>query len=353
MKIGIITFINTLNFGASLQAYALQEVLKKYGNDAEVIQYTNNLIEEKENNSKKKNIKSIYKEIIMGKGLRNKAKSFESFEHQNINFGMKLNDSTKQDVNNNYDMFITGSDQVWNPEITKFDWTYFLDFVTDKEKKVSYAPSFGITKFPENEKETAKKYLQEFKAVSVREEAGREIIKGISNQNAEVVVDPTLLLNKEEWESKIKFKPDLKHYILVYLPHNKKLAFNFVNKLKKKTGLPVVYLSISPKIQMGVKTIYDASPDEFLGWIKNADYVVTGSFHGTAFSINLNKQFFYESNNKSSRVGNLVKITGTEDRNITNPNIIDKTIDYSIVNEKLNNERQKSLEWLKEAITKK
>lgn len=350
MKIGIISFTNTLNYGASLQAYAMQELLRKNDNNVEIIKYTSDIIEAKEKNIKKNNIKSLYKEIIMGRGIRNKSEKFETFENKRICFGMELNEDTKKEVNNNYDLFITGSDQVWNPQITNYDWTYFLNFVNDKEKKISYAPSFGKGSFSDREKEKAKNYLQEFKAVSVREVAGKKLIKKISNIDAEVVLDPTLLLNKVDWESRIKFKPNIDHYILVYLPHNKKKVFNFVKKLKRKTGLPIIYLSISPRIQFGVKTIYDASPDEFLGWINNADYVVTGSFHGTAFSINLNKQFFYEPTGEGSRIDNLVKITGTEERSIYNENVINERIDYAIIEERLNKERKKSIKWIKKAI---
>lgn len=128
------------------------------------------------------------------------------------------------------------------------------------------------------------------------------------------------------------------------------MVFDFVKKLKKKTGLPVVYLSISPKIQPGVKTIYNASPDEFLGWMKNADYVVTGSFHGTAFSLNLEKQFFYEPSGEGSRIDNIVKLTGTDERSILNVKAIDEIIDYEIVRKKLDKERNESKMWLKNAI---
>lgn len=348
MKIGIITFINTINFGALLQAYALQEVLSGFGNDVEVIRYINKNIEEKEKNNGKITLKKIYKKIIMGKATKRKEEKFKAFENNNIKFGLQLNNNFEQ-INKLYDLFVTGSDQVWNMKITNKDWNYFLDFVSDDKKKISYAPSFGNDKFPEEEKNNLKEQVKKFKALSVREESGKKLIEEISSKKAEVVLDPTLLLNKEEWESKIKFKPKIEHYILVYIPHNKKIVFDFVDKLKKEKRLPVVYLSISPKIQKGVKTIYDASPDEFLGWIKNADYVVTGSFHGTAFALNLNKQFFYESTGDGSRINNLIKICGTEDRNLSNIKDFNKKIDYDIVNKKLNKERMKSLNWLKQA----
>lgn len=354
MKIGIITFINTINFGASLQAYALQETLNKLGNDAEVIRYVNKEIEEKEKNNSKTNIslKTIYKNLIMGRGIKKKTLAFQEYEKNNVRFGLELNEQNKKEVNSKYDLFITGSDQVWNMRITNADWNYFLSFVDENSKKVSYAPSFGNDVFPDDKKETTKKYLEQFKAISVREKAGKDLINQICNRDVEVVVDPTLLLSKDDWENRIKFKPKMAHYILVYFPHNKKKVFDFVYKLKEKTGLPVVYLSISPKLQKGVKTIYDASPDEFLGWVDNADYVVTGSFHGTAFSLNLNKQFYYESSGKESRIGNLVNITGTVDRNIDDNVEIDleKKIDYNVINMKIDEHRNKSLEWLKKSI---
>lgn len=354
MKIGILTFINTINFGASLQAYALQETLNKMGEKAEIIRYKNKDIEDKEKNKGKRslNLKGIYRQLIMGNGLRKKTEAFKKYEEKNLRFGLELNEKDFKEINNYYDLFITGSDQVWNMRITEKNYLYFLNFVNDNNKKISYAPSFGNDKFPEEEKENTANLLSQFKAISVREKSGSELIKKISNIDATVVLDPTLLLDKEEWENRIEFVPNLKHYILVYFPHDKKKVFDFVKILKKKTGLPVVYLSISPKIQKGVKTIYNASPDEFLGWMKNADYVVTGSFHGTAFSINLNKEFFYEPSGDGSRIGNLVNISGTVERSIENLDAIGNKIDYTIVNKNMKIARNKSLEWLKSAIGK-
>lgn len=352
MKVGIITFINTINYGASLQAYSLQEKLKDIGFDAEIIKYNNEIIEKKEKNSGKiRNLNSLMKKIIMGKGIKEKIKAFQVFESQNVKFGMELQDDTDiKNINENYDFFITGSDQVWNMAITHEDWKFFLDFVKDDSKKISYAASFGNNVFPEEDKEIAGNLLKKFKKVSVREKSGQKLIKSISNIDAEVVLDPTLLLDKKDWESRIKFKPNLEHYILVYFPHNKKKVFSFVKELSKRTKLPVVYLSISPRIQFGTKTIYNASPNEFLGWMQNADYVVTGSFHGTAYSLNMHKNFFYEPSGEGSRIDNIVQITNTAHRSIDNQEVYDSTIDFESVEEVLNIERQKAIEFLKNAL---
>lgn len=351
MRTGILTFINTVNYGALLQAYALQEIVKSFGGDVEIIRYQNQFIRNKElNTGKKITPRYIYKKLIMGRGIKQKYIHFKEFENKYINYSEHYNAANIHEAADKYDFFITGSDQVWNMDITHNDWNYFLSFVNNDKTLISYAPSFGNVKFPKDKTDLAVQYLKRFNYLSVREAAGRQFIKLISNLDAEVVVDPTLLLSKSEWESKIEFKPKEKHYILVYFPHNKALVFDFVKKLSKKTGCKIIYLSISPRVQFGIKTIYDASPDEFLGWIKHADYVVTGSFHGTAFSINLEKQFFYEPSGEGSRIDNLVTICGLKDRSILNNEAIDKEIDYADAKKRLNAERIKSLEWLKESL---
>lgn len=352
MKVGIVTFINTINFGASLQAFALQEVIESFGMQAEVIQYVNKDIEAAEKNKGKMSLKRLAKALVAGKKIDRKVIGFEEYEKKHIHKGEALTTESKSEVNQNYDYFVTGSDQVWNTKLTHTDWTYFLDFVQDYSKKISYAPSFGNGTFPKEYYEKAAEYLKQINALSVREASGAELIHQITGKQAEIVLDPTLLLDKSEWIQRCDFTPPYAHYILVYFPHNKKKTFEFVNKLKKQTKLPVVYLSISPRVQMGVKTIYDASPDQFLGWILYADYVVTGSFHGTAFSLNMEKQFFYEPSGKGSRIDNLVRLTGTANQSIDNTDAIKSRIDYEIVREKLDAERTKSKEWLRNALTK-
>ncbi|MEE1056449.1 MAG: polysaccharide pyruvyl transferase family protein [Acutalibacteraceae bacterium] len=355
MKIGILTFVNTLNYGAVLQAYALQEKIKDFGCEAEIIQYTNEAILNKEKGNSLKsmiNPKKLFRKLIMGSGMKRKEKAFNQYEKEYIISGDNFDGNNIIEINKNYDKFITGSDQVWNMYITENDWHFYLDFVDSSDKKISYAPSFGNVEFPVECKEKAGILLNDFSKLSVREASGQKLIKELTGREATIVVDPTLLLTKQEWESKIKFTPKLKHYILVYFPHNKQLVFDFVEKLKLKTGLPVVYLSISPRKQKGTQTIYDTSPDEFLGWIKNADYVVTGSFHGTAFSINFEKQFFYEplsQNGVEGRIDNIVRITGTQNRCIVDAKF-DDIIDYSSVRIKLEKLRNESTIWLRNSL---
>lgn len=351
MNTGILTFNDTLNFGAVLQAYALQQTLENFGYNAEIIRYTNDYIENNEKHSSGLSLHSIIKKIVMGAGLKRKEKAFRAFEDKYLHFGKEMKNNYEI-INQYYDKVITGSDQVWNMTLTDKDWHFFLDFVDERKKKISYAPSFGNVKFPKECYEKAAELIKDFHAVSVREQSGSDTIKKICGVDAKVVVDPTLLLSKSEWESRFDCNPgNGEKYILVYFPHNKKLVFDFVKKLKNKTGLPVVYLSISPKIQTGVRTLYDSSPDEFIGWIKNAEYVVTGSFHGTAFSINLEKQFFYEPTGEGSRIDNLVKYTGTHNRDLTKTDVNNiEYMDYNKISSKLDVLRKDSLDWLKNAL---
>lgn len=354
MKVGILTFTGTINYGASLQAYALQELIKSFDMDVEIIEYHNSDIDNKEKNSGLKRFtpRGILKALVIGNGLKRKVDFFKKFEKNNMKFSPIYDEKNLNQLQNEYDKIVVGSDQVWCMGITNNDWHYFLDFVEDSKKKISYAPSFGNEDFPEECYAKASNLLNEFDELSVREESGSKLIKKITGRDAKVVLDPTLLLNYKQWKSKTSYVPNYKEYILVYFPHNKKKVFDFVFKLQEKTKLPIVYLSISPRVQKGVKTIYDASPEEFLGWISNASYIVTGSFHGTAFSINCGKQFYYEPSGEGSRIDNIVKMCGVEDRSIDNELNIEDKIDYQTVWGKLDKYRNDSISWLKSSLEK-
>ena len=350
MKIGIMTFINTTNFGASLQAYALQEAVDACGHRAEIIRYTSPAIERQEKNTGKPSVKRMAKQLMVGGEMQKKAAAFRAFEQAHFRYGMELTDENTDAVSDAYDAFLAGSDQVWNAGMTRGDWRFFLDFVRDKNKRLSYAPSFGDKPMPEAYSEKLGKLLRGFGALSVREASGAERIAALSGRSAEVVLDPTLLLTKEQWEERVSFKPDHAPYILVYLPRNKKAVFSFAEKLKQKTGLPVVYLSISPRPQSGVETIVSASPEEFVGWIRHASYVITASFHGASFALNLEKQVFFDTLKEGGRVDNLVGICGLRDRMIGVDGVMEREIDYTEPRKCLGTVRERSLAWLKNTL---
>ncbi len=351
MNIGILTFVDTINYGALFQAYALENALNDMGHEAYLIQYKNEAIEKREKSTNIFSVKGILNRIVIGDKFKKKENKFKDFDEKYARQTEECDAESIAGVCQCFDKIIVGSDQVWNLSLTDNDMHYFLDFILDDNKKISYAPSFGEGSVPQDLTEQIGGWLKKFHAISVREESGASIIASLSGKEATVVVDPTLLLPKEKWVNFIDKRIYNEPYILVYLPHKKNVCFSFAKKLKALTGLKIIYLSISPRIITGVKTIYDASPQEWLTWIYYAEYVITGSFHGMAFSLNFEKQFFFESQGETSRVDNLARLTYTTDRNLQTVDIYSK-INYEHVSNILSQYREASLSWLKNAIGK-
>lgn len=361
MKIGIITFHRPINFGATLQAFALVKKLDSMNISNEIIDYRNEVHEKQINNTKFKTaqgIKSKIKCLLFGRLYNNKERKFRNFLNNNINISNRL--YTKEnihEVNDQYSMFMSGSDQVWNLNLTNKDYNYFLKFVEDNNAKKSYASSFGYSSIPDEYKDECKKYLAEYNKLAVREQQGRKIILDLIGKSCEVVLDPTLLLTKEEWLKYAK-KPNIKlpkNYILLYAVSPTEADYNIARKLSKREKMKVILINYTMMYVSGMKNCLDIGPEEFLWLMNNASLIVTNSFHGTAFSINLNKPFFVrlsmKQNNGNSRIENLINLVGLKDRYIDESNIrYDTNIDWKTANEKLNENRNKSLEYLKSCV---
>lgn len=363
MKVGIITFHDALNYGAILQGYALQEALVNLGADANIINYRNEYSVKEYASFDIKRIKSpklLIKEVLRYPVRKKKHKNVQGFSDNFYRLSEKecFNNEDLKSLNNQYDSFITGSDQVWNYDMRGFDKAYFLDFVEDSKKKNSYAASFGVSEIPEDLKSTYEKLLSDFNHVSIREKQGQVLYKELVDKESSLNVDPSLLLNREQWLKIAKYPKINKKYILVYALINTPTLFKFISNLAKDTGCEVVFIGSYLKTKYsGAKYINAPSPDEFVGLFANAEYVVTNSFHGIAFSINMNRNFFAELQpppaKRNSRLENLLDLVGLRDRLIKDGKHknIKLEIDYSIVNEKLNEERSKSIKYLKEIIS--
>ena len=347
MKIGILTFQNTVNYGAKFQEYALQKYINDMGKDAEVIDYINYKIEEDEKPlklTKQRSIKGILKYILLHKYQINKTKKFDEFTKKYIK--RSKNEYNKENIKNAnelYDKIIVGSDQIWNTNMTDDDYTYYLDFVEENSKKLSYAASFGYSEIPERNKEKVKELLKEFKELNVREEAGKNIIKEISKREANIVVDPTFLLDKEKWKKLAKASENQennKDYVLAYMVNSKNEIFEFIDDIAEKEDLQIIYVSdfVKKHNKNKVKVIHDASPEEFINLINNAKYVITGSFHAICMSIILEKEIYYmlNDNKVNSRLTNIMKIAGLENRIINSKNYVkNDIIDYSKVEQRM------------------
>lgn len=354
MKIGILTFCNGYNYGAILQCYALQKFLRNKNFEAEVI----NFRKEKKYNKNGYNflspaftLRKIYS-LKYKNDIKIKRNKFDTFFKENINFypNEAINEEDVSEYAKEYDIIIFGSDQIWNLNDKIYDKSkiYFGDFEFGG-KKISYAASFGdsIDVAKENI-EYVKKMLDSFSAISVREKSGCEFLEQNNIKNT-FVVDPTLLLSKIEWESLCKesdYKKIPSKYILYYSVNCRKYSWKIAKKLSKMTGLKVINLEEHPKI-IGANFIndYTEGPCEFLSIIKNAEYVVTNSFHGTIFSLLFQKKLIpvFDSNNgeiiKEERKYSVLEAAGLLDIITTPEKDIDikkyTNIDYSMVSEKL------------------
>ena len=365
MKIGILTFQNAHNWGASLQALALKTYLEKQGYDVKIINYIN---EEIEKNYKRREkvkfkfsgpisiLKYIYHNIQSCYSAKQMAEKWDNFNEFISQYLLDKDKQiyTKEDVkNSDFDIIICGSDQIWNPKLTNgLDSIYFADG-NIKSKKIAYAASMGIKKLEEDDENLFKQYLNNFDRISVREEDLQKYIKELTNKNVTKVVDPTLLLDQEDYLM-IEVIPKEKDYLLLYelVPDYKMMKI--AKKIAKQRNLKIVCLEYKKDIKKCFyKQLANVGPAEFIGLLHNAKFVVTNSFHGTVFSILFEKEFYTIPINKmNSRIENLLNICELENRCIKGEGEIDLTskIDFKIAKKNINDNRSASIEFLKKGI---
>ncbi|MGE4272196.1 MAG: polysaccharide pyruvyl transferase family protein [Desulfitobacterium sp.] len=363
MKIGIMTFHRALNYGALLQAYALQETMLSLGAECEIIDYRNPLMEDLyrvKSYRECSGIKECISCLLHASSEKRTHEAYEKFRRDYLILSPKvyLDNKDLSSCNNEYDRIICGSDQVWNYRALNFDKNYFLDFITDRDMKYSYAASFGVDTIPEEYYEEYRRRLLHFSHLSVRESQGCELVYAICGLRPEQHIDPVLLLSREMWAEKMGCTPPHEDdYILVYSFELTDTMKKFINDLARRTGSKVLVFGRSFKkiLNTPYENIHSISPREFVRCFFNARYVVTNSFHGTAFSILFNKEFYTEllvsSNLVNSRLENILKVMNLEDRKITETyeedHLLASRVKWDEVNEIVSAERRKALHYLK------
>lgn len=321
-KIGILSFHHSKSFGAVLQCYALCKVLKEFGHEAELIDYKPwNILRRKIGLHKTTIIRpSEFIENIFY--IRPK---FRNFINRHIPKSRITYWSSKSLKRNcpKYDIYISGSDQVWNSKIFHvFDTSYFLDFVPNGQGRlVSYAASFGEDQ-PEENKDILTKLINRFSNISVREKHGQNLVKALTGKSSEVVMDPVFLL--KDYNEIIVNSFTSKPYILVYCLEKTDEFLNIVMKMKENSKLEVICVGT---IDIGIGTsVKYIGPEEWLEYLKKATYVCTNSFHGVAFSIIFKKSFFvFPISQRFVRIENLLIALGLQSRIIKNSSEIKKT----------------------------
>lgn len=346
-KIGILTFHRSTNFGSLLQTYGLYKKICDLGYNAEIIDYRCEAIEQRENIEKltKYSIRDIMRNIFMAPVISKKLRCFQVFLYSNMQISKPVFREEIKNIEQEYKKYIVGSDIVWGRDITNHDNTYFLDFVSNGEKKYAFASSVGnYDKYYDDKK--VGNLLADFSMIAVREQEAVSWVKAISNKDSVFVCDPTMLLNVEEWEEIITPYIYKKRYALIYFPTEKNLKD--AEEYAKKNNIELWVISYG-KPALKYKTIRPTSLEEFLGLIKYADTVFTASYHGMLFSLYYNKNFYFYTRAHSTRVLSLAAFLGVLNR-CGDKKLVGTKIDYEIVNKKMNIFRENSISTLRDML---
>lgn len=341
MKIGILTIVNTINYGASLQAYALQQAIRREGHTCDIIRYSCEEIvnaHDPKQNAKGKGIKSLFAPIIIS--IHGKIHgAFQTFEEDYCSFSDPCDASNIAEIAEKYDRIIVGSDQVWNQVITGNDKHFFLDFLKDDRMKYSYAASVGTAYFSQDVSEL-EALLKRFQVISVREEATAKLLR--ENLGREEVVadaDPTIL-NWKNWGAFISSDNKYGDYIFLYFLPKDPALMDAIRRFAKEKGCKLVFLRRGVMKMRGIQTVTVASPIDFLNLIAHAKYVISGSFHALCFSLMFHKEFYVTSSTQKTRNGrmtDLLSSIGQIDRFVTEPEFrfVQNELDYEAIDRML------------------
>lgn len=367
MKIKVITRHSPSNYGSLLQSIATIKVLESLGHEVKIIDY------QREDERGMGIVRSQLKSKPQIKGLRKSLYTivrfpvekyaqwrFDKMRKRWLRLTPRYSGIT-QLKSVEADIFMTGSDQVWGPMMNgEYDGVYFLNFTKDDAFKVAYAASFGKTKFDNKTIESYKTMLSRYDKVSVRENSAVVLFNNMGLKNCiGQVLDPTLMLNREEWITILQLnevKRRQEEYVLLYLVHGYPEHVAYAKRLVKNTGKKLI--NVNPffhRMFEGGHFILCPEAATFLSLIRDASLLVTDSFHGTCFAITMNTPFIelLPSNGTSTRNQSILELTGLTDRIVTDYNDYEwdnKTVSYDKVNSKLNTEREASYETLRNLL---
>ena len=367
-KVGIITIHKSHNYGAVLQAFATQRIFNSVGCETQFIDYETTASKHDKTflrcsfsvNSIKHNIRNILHPFLFFK----RRKNFEKFINNYLNIGEKQYNShnIEQLKNAGYDVIVTGSDQTFNLML-KGDSDERLPYLLPFEfsgKKISFSSSFGdsVDKFTPEHKETLKKYLSDYDALSVREKNGADFIENLIGKRPQETFDPTLSLTQSEWDSVASQEKNKNgKYILFYTVVSAPWVVEYVKKISEQTGLKVLAMHPQNQFEIGCnfKRVCHGGPAEFINYIKNAEYVLTTSFHGTVFSMIYQKPFYSFVLGNTGRINGLLNKAKLEHRIVTPQKQADKLLvdNDDVIKAKsfLQNAREININFLKSEIS--
>lgn len=373
MKIGILTFQASHNCGSMLQAYALQYVIsKKLGYDCELINYANsasrNMYGLFDLRINRNFIRENWQHLLNLNAYRASIKEYNDFSKSHLVLSEYVTTiQGLKEVSKKYDVVIAGGDQVWNVRCPDAGKEFYLNFSNDV-KKIAYSPSLGgnniLTKA--DNLEVYKELLGDFSSLSVREPNGKKWLEELTGRAVEIVADPTLLLSPEEWSTLLPIYEIKEDYIFNYaFYHNRPETNRILQSISAKLGMPIYVLdykkhAVCKLDKFGIKRFAHTGPLAFLGLMKNAKLVMTQSFHGTLFSALFNRNFWsynwVETHNPDDdRATAILAQLGLEDRYKMIDDLEDypdilSPIDYTLVNERIEDMRIKGMDYLKKSL---
>lgn len=357
MRVGIFTFPNSDSYGAVLQMYALYHTVETLGHTPEVINYQNAYMKEQKHIRRRRTwLRRILGQLLHHR-MRRKFQLFEKKRMERYPKAPMSDPAGLPELTKRYDSVICGSDQVWNPDITGGDMSYFLNFCDEHTNRVAYAPSFGIDAFSQEFCESISGELEQFHALSIRESVGQTLIWDLLHKEVPVVVDPTLLMTAENWEPLEQKHPMAEgDYILYYTVRSSQTLWHHALALAEKKGMKLIVVGGNPlKVRLAknenIQYAVDIGPEEWLYLVHHARYVVTNSFHGTAFSINYRKDFYVEfSSLTNSRLAQITQTLGLSAQITGEKPLSGETVDYSVTDQVLPQMRKASMDYLSCAL---
>lgn len=373
MKIYTLTWYEGNNYGSVLQAYALPEAIRSLGYECRILGYHPSKVKSLKQKITNKSLMATVRYKINEKAMKlfggrtdstetvDSMGLFHAFRESMMPVTQRCSDAESiEQVCGENAVFVCGSDQIWNPYY--YDPYYFLEFVADGHRKIAYAPSFGVSNIPNGKKKKLKNALSSFRYLSAREQTGGEIVRELTGRQAEVVVDPTMLLPLERWDSICANCRADEPFLFCYFLSKNQEYLRIARAIAQKFHLKIQMLPMAAADFSRPETIKQpVGPREFLGYIKNAAFVLTDSFHCSAFAIRYHRQFYVlqrfaagDTRGQNSRIESLLHMSSFEDRLV----VPGAELEYCLIEEKrfvcsdlqMNQEIARSRNWLENAL---
>ncbi len=353
------------NYGSVLQTLATEKIFESLGCEVETIDYVRETaqldtllkIVRYGGPGWKIKLKQIVLHLLPNSDSR-RAEKLYAFRHKHLHLTKRkyLSDKELEEYTPEADIYCTGSDQTWNTEVQHgVPRAFFLHFAPEGKKRIAFSASFGISELPERDRVEVKELLSHYSAISVREASGKKILDDLGFHDSVQVLDPTLAADPELWFNLASPRIIEQDYILVYQLNSNAAFVKYVNEFARLKGLHVVHVRLRKESIANCTFMPDCSPEDLLSLFKYSSYVITDSFHATVFSLLFHCNFVDIYPSKfPTRIESILKLTGLQSRHVTDFSRYDYTdtpIDYEKVDAIFAAEREKTIDFLKKAIS--